>query len=209
MIKNKLVILVGILAVSLVVVLTLIFTSEKPEYTGQARPRQILGNPEAKISLVEYGDYQCPACAQVKPFVDQLIADYGTQIKFEYRHFPLKQIHRFAQISSEAAECANDQDKFWDYHSYLYLNQSSLSETFLYTAAKNVSLDEVKFQNCLDSGAKKSIIEADLLQGQRDQIGGTPTFLLDGQKVEDYTQLETLIKAKIEAQNATLPVISN
>ena len=154
------------------------------------------GDANAPITIVEYSDFQCPFCRKFyTEAYAQLIKDYVEtgKAKIYYKHFPLSSIHPAAEKSAEASECAQDQGKFWEYHNKLFDEQQKLkpdgntatyAEPELKKWAKELGLDEAKFNQCLDSGSKASVVQAHFNEGlqptgvQDTLVGGTPTFLV-------------------------------
>lgn len=142
-------------------------------------------NKDAKVSVVEFGDYECPACAQAYPIVKQLEKDYGDKVNFVFRNYPLTQ-HKNAQIAAEAAEAANAQGKFWEMHDKLYEKQSEWGESdspmdkFL-VYAKDLGLDVNKFKSDVSSSKYSTFIQSDVSDGNTVGINATPTFYVNGE----------------------------
>ncbi len=174
------------------------------DYIDPGTPKPILGNPDAKITLIEYGDLQCPACGFAHPEVKQIIQDYNDKIKYEFHHFPLVNIHKYAHKASQAAECANDQGKFYEYIDIAYANQKLLTSNYLKKYALQLNLDSVKFDNCLDSGAKEDEVNKDLSEAIKLKLRGTPTFFVNGKEVNQelglslYESLQTAIEVELK-----------
>ena len=157
----------------------------------------VLGSKDAKVTVVEFADFQCPYCQ--KFFIDtfsQIKSQYidTGKIKYVYRHFPLTAIHVNAQISAVAAECANRQGKFWEYHNLLYKNGQAdgtglaLSDLKKYADSFGLNKGTLgfgkdKFNQCLDSSATLKIVQDDTAEGTKDGVSGTPTFFVNGQKI--------------------------
>jgi protein-disulfide isomerase len=153
------------------------------------------GNPHAKVIVVEFSDFQCPFCANALPTVTQLKEDYGNQILFVYRDFPLHQIHPLAGKASEAAQCAFEQDMFWEYHDTLFEKQQEWSNAGVpkfKEYAGELGLDTTEFNGCLDSGKYADEVEADLQAGSHAGVSGTPTFIINGQKISGAVPLDVL-----------------
>lgn len=149
-----------------------------------------LGKNDAKVVLVEYGDYQCPACAAYHPFTKQLAQEFGESIAFVYRYFPLRTIHKNADITAQAAEAAGKQAKFWEMHDMLYTNQKSWenadnAEEIVTGYAKSLGLNIDQFKADLNSQAVKDKVQADYESGQKAQIQGTPTFFVNGKSIQN------------------------
>lgn len=160
----------------------------------------VKGNNQAKAVLIEYGDFQCPACKAYHPLVDKLLKDHNDILQFAYRHFPLPQ-HQNAKPAANAAEAAGKQGKFWEMYDLVYQNQDKWSsdrnaeDTFLqYAESLGLNLDQ--FKNDRDSQAIKDEVENDYDSGKTNNINSTPTFYLNGKKIQprSYEEFETLIK---------------
>lgn len=153
-------------------------------------------NISATVRVEEFGDLQCPACqgAQSK-IVKPLIEKYGSQIRFEFKHFPIRSIHAFAQEAAEAAECAADQGKFWEFIEDTYEskeNQQKLSRKDLIARAEKVGVVDIElFQRCAKSRIKRDAVQADYKEGLKRGVAGTPTFFVGSEKVQSNT-LEAL-----------------
>lgn len=162
----------------------------------------IKGPSEAKVTLVEYSDFQCPACATYYPVLKQLNKEFEDSMQFVYRYFPLKTIHKNAQVASFAAEASGRQGKFWEMHDLLFDNQKEWSdlanpqEKFM-EYAKFLGLDTEKFKNNLESKEIKDKVESDYQNGLSATVNATPTFFLNGQKIISPRSYEEF-KSKIE-----------
>jgi len=168
------------------------------------------GEGAKAVTLVEYGDFQCPACGAYFPVIKQLKEEYKADITFQFRHFPLVQIHPNAMAAHRAAEAAAMQDKFWEMHDLLYENQQSWSTAsnparIFEDYAVNLSLNVEKFRQDVASITVNDIINADLKAGQALGADSTPTFVLDGKKLEeiprDYEGFKKLIDDTIAAKS--------
>lgn len=155
----------------------------------------------AKAVLIEYSDFQCPSCALSHPIVKQVQAEFKDKLAFVYRYFPLSMIHKNAMPSSIAAEAAGKQGKFWEMHDMLFEKQRDWSEeidtknTFI-GYAKTLGLDVNKFTTDLDSPEIKNKIEASFKEGSAIGVAGTPTFYLNGKKMQASLSFEEF-KAEI------------
>jgi len=145
------------------------------------------GSEDAPVTIIEFSDFQCPLCegfyTETLPQIEEAYIKTG-KVKFIYRDFPLRNTHSYAQKAAEAAECADDQGKFWEYHNMLFENQDALKITDLKKYAADLELDTEKFNTCLDSGEKEEEVNADLKDGESYRVGGTPTFFINGQVLE-------------------------
>jgi len=141
---------------------------------------RVRGGPQAPVTIVEFSDFQCPFCKQSEGTLKDLLAKYDGQVKIAWRDFPLREIHPLAQTAAEAARCAGDQGKFWEFHDVLFADQSKLKEADLLASAKAIGLNEKSFRSCLAGGKFKSKIDADLEDGRKAGVVGTPGFFING-----------------------------
>lgn len=184
-----------ILAVIVVIGGFLFLTKPKPKATtpggeSSAVSKHIEGKGAKNVTLVEYGDFQCPACGAYYPIVKSLVDKYQADIFFQFRNNPLESLHQNARAGSRAAEAASIQGKFWEMHDALYENQKSWEGssdplTLFTQYANQVGVKDItKFTADYKSTVVNSVINADLQSGQKYSITGTPTFILDGKKLE-------------------------
>lgn len=158
----------------------------RPVYDDIYTPKPLEGNPDATVKIVEFSDLQCPACGMAYPVTKQIMEAYGDRVSLEYKHFPLTSLHAFAFKAAEASECANDQSKFWEYVDIAFTNQKSLRTSDLKNYAEQLGLDMNNFENCLDSNAKAKYVTADYNEGIGKGVGGTPTFFINGVKLQSW-----------------------
>jgi len=144
----------------------------------------IKGDANAPITIVEYGDYQCPACGVVYNMVENILKEYSGKIKLEYRHYPLP-FHNFAEKASIASECAGEQGSFFEMHEKLYKNQNNLQESDLEKYAKEIVSDFEKFKICFDSNGYLDKINKQKNMGENDNAAGTPSFFINGRAIEN------------------------
>jgi protein-disulfide isomerase len=144
----------------------------------------IKGDISAPITVIEYGDYECPACGNSYDMVESVMKEYAGKIKLEYRHYPLP-FHKFAEKASIASECAGEQGKFWEMHEKLYKNQKNLQESDLERYAKEIVSDFGKFKACFDANGYIDKINKQKNMGENDKITGTPSFFINGQVIEN------------------------
>jgi protein-disulfide isomerase len=152
----------------------------------------IKGNKDATVTLTEYGDFQCPACAQFSPVVKSVIEQYGDQIAFEFRHFPLISIHPYAVPAAKAAEAAGVQGKFFEMHDKLYENQnawakSAAPQAFFAQYAEELGLDVDLFKQHMRASLIEEKIESQFQEAQEKGLSGTPSFFLNGERLEFQT----------------------
>ena len=150
----------------------------------------------AEVVIVEYSDFECPYCVRAYPTVKQVLEEYGDQVELDYKHFPLS-FHANAKKAGEASECARDQGKFMEYHDILF-DTKQLSVDSLKKHAADLGLDVATFNECLDSGEKGAIVDADFEEGRQLGVGGTPTFFINGRKLVGAQPYENF-KAAIES----------
>jgi protein-disulfide isomerase len=153
------------------------------------------GSPTASVTLVEYGDYECPFCGAAHPVVKQLLQVLGDDLLFAYRHFPLSQIHAHAALAAEAAEAAGAQRRFWEMHDLLFENQDRLEPPSLLGYAKTLGLDLDRFVRELDSHVHAPRVREDFISGVRSGVNGTPTFFIDGVRYNGSFDLPDLLDA--------------
>lgn len=163
----------------------------------------VMGNKNAPVTVISFTDFQCPYCArfvlQTFPQIKKNFIDTG-KVKFVLRDFPLP-FHEFSAKAHEAAECADDQSKFWEMHDLLFSNQDKLSITDLKGYAKSLGLDQTKFDSCLDSGKYTSEIQKDISDGAAAGVSGTPSFFINGQMLvgaQPYSAFEQAINAALK-----------
>ena len=164
-----------------------------------------LGNPSAPVTIVEFGDFQCPFCGRFFADTEQKIIDAYVktgQARFVYRDFPITAIHEHAQKAAEAAECANEQGKFWPYHDRLYQRQSELGIENYKRWAVELGLDAGRFNACLDSGKYAGEVQSDFRDGQSAGVSGTPTTFVNGRLISGALPFEQF-KSAIEEALAT------
>jgi protein-disulfide isomerase len=150
------------------------------------------GELNAAISLVEYGDYECPSCDDAQPTIKSLQAHFGNQISFVFRNFPLREIHPWAEAAAEVAELAGTQGKFWEMHDLLFANQNSLSESTILRLINDLGLSEAKMEQATAKGLLKDRIDVDFAGGIRSGVNGTPTFFLNGDRYDGSTDFASL-----------------
>lgn len=150
-----------------------------------------LGPRDAKVVVVEFSDFQCPFCQQAQPVVKELLKNYGDQILFIYRDFPLINDHPQALSAAIAGECAHEQGKFWEMHDKIFANQDNISKTDLKIYAVQIGLNNIQFGTCLDSDKYLAEIEQDFNDGLNAGVNSTPTFIINGVKVAGAIPLNT------------------
>jgi protein-disulfide isomerase len=178
------------------------------------------GNPDAKVTLIEYGDFECPACGAYEPLVEQLYQQYKGQVLFVFRNFPLYQIHPFAMIGAQAAEAANLQGQYWQMHDLLYSKQAQwTADTTLSPAdvvskyfngyAQSLGLNVTQFDTDINSSGVKAKVQADLVLGNAAQIDHTPTFFINLTQIANPSSLQdfqSVVDAAIASSTGTAAI---
>ncbi len=165
----------------------------------------IRGAHDGKVVLVEYSDFQCPACARYEPLLRQLLQEFTGKLEFVYRYFPLRQIHVNAELSASTAEAAGRQGKFWEMHDMIFDHQDDWAESpsardTFFGYASSLHLDIEKFKADLDLKDVANRIEKDYQGGLGAGVDSTPTFYLNGQKIANprsYAEFQTIINQTI------------
>lgn len=158
------------------------------------------GPADAPLTLVEYGDYQCPYCGAAYPVVKRLQKTLGKKLRFVFRHFPLTEAHPYALITAEAAEAAALQDKFWEMHDLLFEQQSFLKPEIIPLWAKKIGLNLEQFENDIKRGVVAKRIREDRQSGIRSGVNGTPTFFINGIRYDgspDYASLLSALESEL------------
>jgi protein-disulfide isomerase len=154
----------------------------------------IVGPSDALVTLVEYGDYQCPYCGQAHLIVANLL-HAEPDVRYVFRHFPLTTVHPRAEPAAEASECAGAQGAFWQMHSLLYTHQDALDDEDLLAYARHLKLDERRFVQELVDGEHAPRVRADFLGGARSGVNGTPTFFINDVRYDGAYKLPRLVEA--------------
>jgi protein-disulfide isomerase len=139
-----------------------------------------LGSPEAPVTLLEYGDFECPYCAMARPVLEGLVAEYPDTIRLVFRHFPITTIHPHAFMAAEAAEAAGAQGKFWEMHDTLFTHQQLLEFENLRWYAKQIGLDVARFVQEMRAHIYQEKVRRDFRRGIQDGVNGTPTIFING-----------------------------
>jgi protein-disulfide isomerase len=158
----------------------------------------IVGDIDAPVALLEFGDYECPFCGRVQPVVKAILDRLGDNICFAFRHFPLSNIHPHAEHAAEAAESAGTEGRFWEMHDLLFENQNALDDESLAEYAAALGLDEARLIREVVSGAHADHIREDFRMGVRAGVNGTPCFFINGQRYDGARGLEPLLAAITE-----------
>ena len=158
------------------------------------------GPVDAPVTLVEYGDYECPNCRRAYPIVRELQQILGSRLRYVFRNFPLITIHRHASVAAQAAEAAAAQGKFWEMHNTLYEHQDELAETGLTKWAVRIGLELYRFSADLSSERFARRVQADYEGGVRSGVKGTPTFFINGRRYRGELSTEELLEAISDAE---------
>jgi protein-disulfide isomerase len=157
------------------------------------------GTPEARVTLVEYGDFQCPSCGSAFATLEQVRRAFGPNLRFVFRHFPLRSSHPLALGAAKAAEAAAAQGKFWPMYRRLFERQTRLTEADLVRHAEKLGLDLGRFQEDMNSRAAEVRIREDLASGARSGVSGTPTFFIEGERYAGPHERAAFIEALARA----------
>jgi protein-disulfide isomerase len=155
----------------------------------------IQGPADAPVTLLEYGDYECPYCGAAYPIVKEVQGRIGERLRFVFRNFPITTSHPHAERAAEAAEAAAAQGSFWRMHDVLYENQKRLGDEDLRTYAQQVGLDLDVFDRELAEHVHAARVQEDFMSGVRSGVNGTPTFYVNGARYDDSYDLDTLLGA--------------
>jgi protein-disulfide isomerase len=159
----------------------------------------VSGAPEARLTLVEYGDFECPSCALAYPAVKMLMARYGHACRFVFRHFPLVEVHPHALLAAEAAEAAAAQGQFWQLHDRLFEHPNHLKPADLLNHAGELGLDTVRFRAELEDHVFLQRVQEHIASGRASHVRATPTFFLGGRRVDTSFGMESLATAMARA----------
>ena len=155
----------------------------------------IQGPADAAVTLVEYGDYECPYCGAAYPIVKELQARMRDRLRFVFRNFPITTSHPHAEQAAEAAEAAAAQSRFWEMHDLLYENQRRLRDQDLHAYAEQLGLDVERFDQDLAEHVHAPRVREDFMSGVRSGVNGTPSFYVNGARHDDSYDLDTLLAA--------------
>lgn len=206
----------GIVVIVIIVILYGVIRLAKPGITTNqptllidevAVTDNTLGEATAPVTIIEYSDFQCPACRQYYPVVRELEEHFGEHLQVVYRHYPLRSIHPHANLAAQAAEAAGHQGAFWEMHDLLFERQPDWSaggaqkRTFI-TYAEELGLDVDQFATDLDSKEVKDIVENGFRSAQQNGLTGTPSFFLNGQRIQNphgFDAFSALVEAELQS----------
>ncbi len=167
------------------------------------------GNIDSEIELVEYGDFQCPACKSVYPLIKEVKEEYKNDVHFAYRHYPLPRIHPNAEVAAYASEASANQGKFWEMHDLLFENQSDWNELSEEEArnkmidyARELELDIEQFEVDIDSSEVKDVVKKDQKSGDKAKVAGTPSFFLNGKVVDNISDIRDHLDEALNLNSA-------
>ena len=155
----------------------------------------VRGSAQARVTLLEYGDFECPFCGRWYPELKQALRQLGPDVRFVFRHFPLTAEHPHAQHAAEAAEAAAAQGKFWEMHDLLYQRQAALADEHLVAYARELGLDAERVGRELAAHVHAARVREDALSGTRSGVTGTPMFFINGRRHEEPGDAKTLVAA--------------
>jgi len=155
----------------------------------------IQGPEDAAVTLVEYGDYECPDCGRAYSIIKRVQKHFGKRLRFVLRNFPLSELHLHAESAAETAEFAGAHGKFWEMHDLLFENQERLSELLYLGLAKELSLAPEALRQALEEGKYKARVRSDFSSGVRSGVNGTPTFFINGKRHDEPFDYDTLVPA--------------
>lgn len=167
---------------------------QAPRHIIDIAARPVKGPAEAPVTVVEFSDFQCPYCSRAEETIGQILKMYPDRVRLVYRNFPLSAIHPNAQAAAEAAECAYQSGKYWEYHDLLFQHQDKLAREDLGQYAEKAGIDSKIFSACLDGGKGKDAVEKDKLDAGRNGVTGTPTFFINGKRISGAVPLDVLKK---------------
>lgn len=174
---------------------------ESPSFSIATDDQPAKGNAKALVTIVEFTDFECPSCAKQHPVLERIVSEFGDRVRLVVRDFPLSQ-HANARKAAEAAEAAREQNKYWEYVSVLFRNQSALEVDKLRQYATEVGLDRARFDASLNSGKFAEKVQRDVIDGHKLGINGTPTLYINGKRISDnsYESMKSAIEAALKTE---------
>jgi protein-disulfide isomerase len=165
----------------------------------------VRGAPDAPVTLIEYGDYECPYCGQAELAIRELLESFGDDLRYVWRHLPLNDVHTHAQLAAEAAEAASAQGLFWDFHDALLTHQDDLTPAGLARRADELGLDLNRFWEDIRSHEHADRIGDDVTSADASGVAGTPSFFINGKRHDGAYDIETLTRAVRAARARAQP----
>jgi protein-disulfide isomerase len=183
-----------------------------PETSVDIAGSDVRGPRDAEVMVVEFADYECPYCEKVNPYMQQLRKEYGDKVAIVFKDFPLPMHHK-AQKAAEAARCAGEQGKFWQYHDVLFNSGGALGVLQLKEHARVLKLDGERFDQCLDNGEMAAVVKKDLEEGKSLGLTGTPSFFVNGHFFSgavDYGLVKQMVEQQLalNAKSGSKPLVS-
>ncbi|MGH7526862.1 MAG: DsbA family protein [Gemmatimonadales bacterium] len=157
------------------------------------------GPADARVTLVEYGDFECPRCGEAHAVIKGVQKAFGSNLRFVFRHFPLRSSHPHALAAAAAAEAAAEQGRFWAMHDRLFEHQGALGDSDLRRHAEKIGLDLVRFEQALGSPGRESRVLEDLSSGARSGVNGTPSLYINGSRYDGPQDRASLVLALARA----------
>lgn len=213
--RSRMALWISVIAGLMLMVIGIVWVAAPPSSDVAGRPdpslieisqdEWIKGNPNAPVTLVEYSDFQCPTCGTYFPILKELSGEFGDRLRIVYRHYPLD-FHAHSTLAAQATEAAGKQGQFWRMHDLIFSQQKDWSErvgsarSVFVGYAQEIGLDMARFEADLDSAEVKQAVEADRRSGDRLGVEGTPTFFLNGVKIQNprgYNPFKNLIEKVI------------
>jgi protein-disulfide isomerase len=173
---------------------------EPPRLTVKATDSPARGPSNAPIEIIEFSDFQCPYCQRATPTVKEVLDTYGSRVRLVYRNYPLPN-HPNAKPAAEAAQCANEQGKFWPYHDRLFAAPGKLGDADLKQSAAELGLDTGTFNACFDGHKYQNAVEADVQAGNAVGVSGTPAFFINGRALtgaQPFAEFKRIIDEELE-----------
>jgi protein-disulfide isomerase len=155
----------------------------------------IQGSAAAPVTLVQYGDYECPYCGEAYPIIKEMQERLGARLRFVFRNFPISTSHPHAEQAAEAAEAADAQGRFWEMHDLLYERQRHLTDPDLHAYAEELGLDAERFDKEMTEHVHEPRVHEDFMSGVRSGVNGTPTFYVNGVRHDDSYEPDVLLAA--------------
>jgi protein-disulfide isomerase len=171
-----------------------------------SRRDHIRGPAEAPVTLLEYGDFECPFCGQAESVVRELLSSFGDELRYVWRHLPLNDVHSSAQLAAEAAESASGQGKFWPFYDALFAHQGTFTAEDLLQYAADLDLDLDRFRDDLRRHVATPRVAEDVASADESGVSGTPTFFINGRRHHGAYDIDTLAGAVRSARARAGPV---
>ena len=168
-------------------------TQERTSYAGYKEGVPSRGDKDANLYIIEFADFQCPFCKEASIIFDEIFSTYSNDMYFQFRHFSLSTLHPQAQAAAEASMCAYEQGKFWEFHDAIFKEQHNLSEPTFFDALPIPGMERAAFAECLQSKKYAAEVDADFNEGKSLGVSATPTFFINGQKVQGVIPKQVLV----------------